>query len=155
MTSSIPHHDGSSLYVSNLAPALDETVRVRLRVPAGYGPLAVVRTRSNPDHEPEWTDAAPLGSADGWDWWEADVTVSNPRHGYRWMLQHESGRVEWLKTNTMTGESTSYYELTGGLNYRASANLIVRPEFRYDWSPTDFPGDYNRGIFGIDAIWTL
>ena len=96
MTSAIPHHDGSSLYVSNLAPALGETVRVRLRVPAGYGPLAVVRTRSNPDHEPEWTDAAPLGSADGWDWWQADVTVSNPRHGYRWMLQHESGRVEWL-----------------------------------------------------------
>jgi hypothetical protein len=43
MTSSIPHHDGSPLYVSNLAPALGDTVRVRLRVPAGYGPLTVVR----------------------------------------------------------------------------------------------------------------
>ena len=39
---------------------------------------------------------SPLGSADGWDWWEADVVVRNPRHGYRWMLQHASGRVEWL-----------------------------------------------------------
>ncbi len=96
MTSLVPHHDGSPLYVSDLAPALSDVVRVRLRVPAGYGPLAVVRTRSNPDHEPEWTDAAPLGSADGWDWWEADVAVRNPRHGYRWMLQHASGRVEWL-----------------------------------------------------------
>jgi hypothetical protein len=65
------------------------------------------------------------------------------------------GRIEWLKTNTMTGESTSYFELTGGLNYRASANLVVRPEIRYDWSPTDFPGDYNRAIFGIDAILTF
>ncbi len=96
MTVLLPHHDGSPLHVSNLAPALGDVVRVRLRVPAGYGPLAVVRTRSNPDHEPEWTDASLLGSADGWDWWEADVVVRNPRHGYRWMLQHASGRVEWL-----------------------------------------------------------
>lgn len=92
----IPHHDGSPLYVSNTEPTLGETVRVRLRVPVGYGPLAAVRTRSNPDREPAWTDAAPIGSADGWDWWEADVVVGNPRHGYRWMLQHEDGRVEWL-----------------------------------------------------------
>lgn len=92
----IPHHDGSPLYVSNTEPSLGETVRVRLRVPVGYGPLAAVRTRSNPDREPAWTDAAPIGSADGWDWWEADVVVGNPRHGYRWMLQHEDGRVEWL-----------------------------------------------------------
>jgi alpha-glucosidase len=91
-----PHHDGSALHVSELAPALGDVVHVRLRVPTGYGPLAAVRTRSNPDHEPEWTDAAHIGSADGWDWWEAPITVRNPRHGYRWMLQHDDGRVEWL-----------------------------------------------------------
>ena len=91
-----PHHDGSSLHVSNLAPALGEVVTVRLRVPAGYGPLATVRTRSNPDHEPEWTEAVRVGAADAWEWWDAPVTVRNPRHGYRWMLQHADGRVEWL-----------------------------------------------------------
>ena len=63
-----PHHDGSSLHVSNLAPALGEVVTVRLRVPAGYGPLATVRTRSNPDHEPEWTEAVRVGAADAWEW---------------------------------------------------------------------------------------
>ncbi|GAA2009867.1 glycoside hydrolase family 13 protein [Microbacterium ulmi] len=96
MSALLPHHDGSTLYVSNLAPQLGETVRVRLRVPERYGPLVAVRTRSNPDHEPEWTDAASLGVADGWEWWEAPVTVHNPRHGYRWVLQHADGRVEWL-----------------------------------------------------------
>jgi hypothetical protein len=55
----------------------------------------------------------------------------------------------------MTGDSTSYYELTGGVNYHANANLVIRPEIRYDWSPTDFPGDYNRAIFGIDAVLTF
>jgi len=102
MTTLLPHHDGSPLYVSNLAPALGDVVTVRVRVPAGYGPLAAVRTRSNPDHEPEWTDAVPIGSVDGWNWWEAPVTVRNPRHGYRWVLQHEDapdgsqGMVQWL-----------------------------------------------------------
>ncbi|HWS49603.1 MAG TPA: alpha-amylase family glycosyl hydrolase [Microbacterium sp.] len=96
MTTPLPHHDGSPLYVSDLAPSLGDVVTVRLRVPAGYGPLRAVRTRSNPDHEPEWTDAAPLGSADGWEWWQAPVTVRNPRHGYRWLLVHEDGVVEWL-----------------------------------------------------------
>jgi len=96
VTTLIPHHDGSPLYVSNLAPELGDTVTVRLRVPSGYGPLSAVRTRSNPDHEPEWTDAALLGSADGWDWWEAPVTVRNRRHGYRWLLVHEDGTIEWF-----------------------------------------------------------
>ncbi|WP_439593594.1 glycoside hydrolase family 13 protein [Microbacterium sp.] len=96
MTPPVPHHDGSSLYVANQEPALGSAVHVRLRVPKGYGPLAAVRTRSNPDHEPEWTDAVRIGSAGGWDWWEAPVTVRNPRHGYRWMLQLVDGTVEWL-----------------------------------------------------------
>lgn len=91
-----PHHDGSALYVSDQAPALGDVVRVRLRVPHGYGPLAAVRTRSNPDHEPEWSDATLLAEHDGWDWWEAPVAVRNPRHGYRWLLQHADGTVEWL-----------------------------------------------------------
>ena len=42
-----------------------------------------------------------------------------------------------------------------GRNYQANAILVVRPEIRYDWSTTDFPGDYNRAIFGIDAVPTF
>src|SRR5690606_39262129 len=80
MNTLLPHHDGSPLYVSDSAPELGDVVAVRLRVPAGYGPLEAVRTRSNPDHEPEWTQAHRIGSADGWDWWEAPITVRNRRH---------------------------------------------------------------------------
>ncbi len=101
-----PHHDGSPLHVSNDAPALGETVRVRVRVPETYGPLTAVRTRSNPDHEPAWTDAVLVGSVDGWDWWEAPVTVANPRHGYRFVFLHADGRVEWLNQSGLhTGET--------------------------------------------------
>jgi hypothetical protein len=64
------------------------------------------------------------------------------------------GRAEWWKSNTSSynfGESTSYYEITGGINYKPHANVIIRPEYRYDFSNVD---DYDRGIFGVDVICT-
>ncbi|MDF2574675.1 MAG: glycoside hydrolase family 13 protein, partial [Agromyces sp.] len=53
-----PHHDGSPLHVSNQSPALGEVVRVRLRVPVAFGPLAWVGTRSNPNREPRFAEAS-------------------------------------------------------------------------------------------------
>lgn len=91
-----PHHDGSPLHVSTPRSTLGDTVRVRVRVPHAWGDLRAVRTRSNPDHEPRWSDAVLAGSADGWDWWEAEVVVENPRHGYRWLFVHADGAVTWL-----------------------------------------------------------
>ena len=75
----LPHHDGSPLYVSNQAPALGDTVQVRLRIPQRWGAVDAVRTRSNPDHEPRFTDAVRRrDSQDGWDWWEAAGTRREP-----------------------------------------------------------------------------
>ncbi len=91
-----PHHDGSPLYVSTQAPVPGETVRVRVRIPVEYGPVAAVRTRSNPDHEPRWTEGRLLGERDGARWWQAEVVVGNPVHGYRFVMEREDGRVEWL-----------------------------------------------------------
>lgn len=96
-----PHHDGSPLYVSTPHPALGETVHVRLRIPAEYGPVVAVRTRSNPDHEPRWTQGrrrglAAAASPSGVEWWQADVLVQNPVHGYRFMIERADGGVDWL-----------------------------------------------------------
>ena len=92
----LPHHDGSSLHVSTQAPALGETVRVRLRVPESFGQLEWVGTRSNPNREPRFSEAVVVAAADGWQWWEAPVEVENPVHGYRWLLVGEDGRQHWL-----------------------------------------------------------
>ena len=72
-------------------------------------------------------------------------------------------RMEWWKADDNTGydyggqsaapiSSTSYYALTGGINYRPTANWILRPEYRYDWSPAL---GYEQGYFGIDAVTTF
>src|SRR6185437_14966390 len=91
-----PHHDGSPLCVSDPAPRLGDTVRVRVRIPHSFGEVAAVRTRSNPNHEPCFTDAKRVATADGWDWWEASVEVENPVHGYRFLITRSNGSSVWL-----------------------------------------------------------
>ena len=63
-----PHHDGSPLFVSNIAPALGDLVRVRIRIPHEFGAVSAVRTRSNPNHEPRLAVASLVTTIDGWDW---------------------------------------------------------------------------------------
>ncbi len=69
-------------------------------------------------------------------------------------------RIEWWKGDTLTGYaphggilpasgSHSYYGATFGVNYKPHANIIVRPEYRVDWSPAL---GYDEGYFGIDMI---
>ncbi len=95
-SAALPHHDGSPLYVDDPAPALGDTVGVRLRVPHGYGPLEHVTVRADIDHEPAWFDATLIGSAAGWDWWEAQLRIGNPVQRYRWAMRHADGTFEWL-----------------------------------------------------------
>jgi hypothetical protein len=66
------------------------------------------------------------------------------------------GRFEWWKSNIVTGLSDSFYEVAGGINYRPHANLVVRPEVRYDWANEGGDiDDYNQGWFGVDAVLTF
>ncbi|MET0954901.1 MAG: glycoside hydrolase family 13 protein [Cryobacterium sp.] len=97
----LPHHDGSPLYVSTQTPALGEVVTVRLRIPAAFGPVSTVRTRSNPDHEPRFDDARLLPpGADGADsWWAAELPVRNPVHGYRFLITRPTGELWWLNAS--------------------------------------------------------
>ena len=91
-----PHHDGSPLYVSEAAPALGDRVRVRVRIPSDFGPVATVHTRSNPDHEPRFQVATTVATVDGWDWWEAEIEIENPVHRYRFLITLEGGKALWL-----------------------------------------------------------
>jgi hypothetical protein len=71
------------------------------------------------------------------------------------------GRIEWWKSeNVIPDEDASFFEITGGINYKPHANWTIRPEIRYDWTSSDeaFEAatgeDYNQEWFGIDAICT-
>jgi alpha-glucosidase len=121
-----PHHDGSPLYVSSRSPAVGETVRVRLRVPDAFGPVASVHVRSNPDREPRFDVAAIIGAAGGWTWWEAHVEVENPVHGYRWLLVDDVGGQHWLNARGLFRTETPDIE-----DFRLVADAD-RPEWADD-----------------------
>ncbi|MCH7988731.1 MAG: porin [Planctomycetes bacterium] len=64
------------------------------------------------------------------------------------------GRAEWYKFN-----GSSQYATTFGVNYKAHANLTLRPEIRHDWNPSGnrFNGDGkdNFTTVAMDAILTF
>jgi hypothetical protein len=70
-------------------------------------------------------------------------------------------RAEWWKSNQVDNRSTSFYEVTTGLNYKASANLLIRPEVKFNWCPAEdrieqtTGGEFENTLFGIDAIYTF
>jgi hypothetical protein len=71
-------------------------------------------------------------------------------------------RMEWWKSNqVVTDDQISFYALATGLNYKASANLIIRPEVKYNWCPADGAiagagyNNFDDTLFGIDAIYTF
>ncbi len=72
-------------------------------------------------------------------------------------------RTEWWKGDNVTGYaphggdlpstgSHSHYANTAGFNYKATSNLTVRPEYRYNWSPA---AGYKESIFGVDFVMTF
>jgi hypothetical protein len=68
-------------------------------------------------------------------------------------------RAEWFKTNQF-GPTTSFYEVATGVNYKASANLTVRPEVKWNWGNEAVfeaanGNTFNNALFGIDAIYTF
>jgi hypothetical protein len=67
-------------------------------------------------------------------------------------------RLEWWKSNQVTGLSDSFQEVTGGINYRPHANVVIRPEIRYDWTNESAGAGtlgFNQTEFGIDAVVTF
>jgi len=100
-----PHHDGSPLYVSS-EPVLGEPVRMRLRVPREFGSLRSVRVRSNPDREPSYATAELIHEASDAVWWQAELVVENPEHGYRWLLEGSDGRSWWLSSRGLSTTET-------------------------------------------------
>lgn len=77
-------------------------------------------------------------------------------------------RMEWWKA-----DGVSLYEMAWGLNVTPLANVRIRPEYRYNWCPTNnlpsvipitssttgnntTAGDYiDQGIAACDVIWTF
>jgi hypothetical protein len=59
-------------------------------------------------------------------------------------------RVEWWNN-----DAGDFYEWTNGVNIRPMANLVFRPEIRYDWNDNVNAALDSLWTFGIDAVLTF
>ncbi len=93
----VPHHDGSALYVSDLTPRLGDSVRVWARVPAQM-PLDHVHVRVAPDGEQAFVPATvdPERTTEAETWWRADLVCHSPVTHYRFVLAGGPTRYAWL-----------------------------------------------------------
>ncbi len=63
-------------------------------------------------------------------------------------------RYEWLGQE-FEGTKFNSHELTLGWNHRRSANLIIRPEVRWDWFTEGSGPSQDHASFAMDAIMTF
>lgn len=94
-----PHHDGSALYVPNQSPKLGEKVKLRIRIHDALGKVAEVRARFSESGEAFPSEKAKVWKLDGrWTWYEATITIHNPKMNYRFYIKLTNGSVLWYNT---------------------------------------------------------
>lgn len=91
----VPHHDGSTRYVSQPYPRLGDTVDLLVRVPHAAD-VASVHVRTTPDAEPAFVAARVARVTTVDTWWQAAIVVRNPVTNYRFLLQGGPQAYQWL-----------------------------------------------------------
>jgi len=89
-----PHHDGSELYVSNIAPELGEKVTLRVRVPSDYV-FEKAMLRIYHDGEPRIFEMKESKSDSTETWYQVNVEILNIQSYYRFAFIGK-GKYEWL-----------------------------------------------------------
>ena len=110
----MPHHDGSSTYVSNQSPKLHEFVQVTARVHISLGQVAKVSVRYSDNGEAFFSkNGKPSPGEGGWTWWEVSIPVLNPTVHYRFLIDLVDGGSYWLNT-----QGTSVVEPIDVMDFR-------------------------------------
>ena len=95
MLASLPHHDGSELYVAELPAELGDETTVLLRVPRATA-VNDVAVRYVRDGEPNVATAEVDRETETDVWWRASFPVWNPATPYRWLLSGGDLGYAWL-----------------------------------------------------------
>ena len=89
-----PHHDGSDLYVSNSAPAIGDSVTLKVRVPNNYL-FEKAMLRIYHDGEPRIFEMKLSTKNEVESWYQAKVEILNLQNSYRFaFIGH--GKYEWF-----------------------------------------------------------
>lgn len=129
------HHDGSARYVSNPLPKMNETVTLRLRVPA-TAPIKSIFIRIVEDGEiPKFPmqkeQETPLFTL-----WAGKIEIKQPRLDYHFKLMTDVGAYYYTALGISRAESPDYYDFKLLADYQAP--LWVRDQVFYQIFPERF-----------------
>lgn len=150
------HHDGSSMYVSNPLPALDETVTVKIRVPKDIK-IRAIFLRTAPDGEGHmeamhWEGEDALSA-----WWGGQLHVTMPIMPYRFKIMSAEGAY-WLNAlGVSRADSPDFYDFKLLANFTAPNWLDdavfyqIFPDRFYNGDPSN---DVPNGAWQRDGFQT-
>ena len=99
-TSQSPHHDGSELYVSDIAPEIGDKVTFKVRVPGSYHfEKALIRIYH--DGEPRIFEMKLSHKSTKENWYQVSVQILNIQNSYRFAFIDE-GKYEWLNAKGLS-----------------------------------------------------
>ena len=170
----LPHHDGSELYVSNIAPEIGEKVELRLRIPKSYT-FEKSFVRVYEDAEPRVHELKKFKSGKSEDWYRVNIVVHNTHTLYRFVFIGE-GKYEWLNasglydhdvhsnndfqivsapTNPEWIKSSVFYQIFPD-RFARSGKIDITPEWAYprDWNelPRGRSKYTGQELYGGDLI---
>ncbi len=133
-----PHHDGSPLYCSATNPALGETLKLRVSVHSSWQVSRILLRQS--DSGEAFLKVAKLVSETGsWNWYEAELDMTNPVVGYRWFIELIDGESYWLNAvglNSLDRPDSEDFRIsigqkppewaTGGVMYQVFPDRFAR-----------------------------
>lgn len=171
-----PHHDGSELYVSNIAPSIGDSVKLKLRIPNNFA-FDEVFVRLYEDAEPRTHKLKKLKSNEIESWHEVTIKIFNTHTLYRFVFIGQ-GKYEWLNANGLTDHdvhsnndfqivaapanpqwinSSVFYQIFPD-RFARSGNVNINPEWSYprDWNElprgrSKFTGQelYGGDLYGV------
>ena len=96
----IPHHDGSELYVSNIAPKIGDVVKLNVRIPNSYI-FEEGFVRVYEDAEPRTYKLNKVKKLKNESWYQVSITIHNIHTIYRFVFIG-NGKYEWLNAYGLT-----------------------------------------------------
>ena len=151
------YSDGTADFVSNPAPALGETVRIRVRFYAD-APVKAVILRTNPNGADVMLPAKPVKTDRGLVWWEAELKMSERRMQYQFYLVTDGGVYFYTQkgiTTWLPDMSCDFVLLTDYVQPAWVKEAVFYQIFPERFRNGDPENDVRSGEYSVDGNPTI
>jgi len=112
------HHDGSALYVSNLLPALNETITLTIQVPQD-APIETVFIQNTPDGERAFHPMERIETTETYQLWAGQIVLSMPIMTYHFRLVTNKGVYHYTPFDISRAEHPEWMRFKLIADYQA------------------------------------